>query len=112
MEEPLCYGCALIHCGVTRARYVIVAMQENEVYVPNWANHMGMNDRFALLHPQSAGLWKGRLDHTLKHCVEEPIHSETFVRHFALSNHLQVQPRVPWAAAPPPHPISCSSGMT
>lgn len=69
-----------------------LSVQENEVYVPNWANHMGMNDRFALLHPKTASVWKGRLDHALTHCLEEPVHSETFVRHFAASNSLQVPP--------------------
>ena len=60
------------------------------MHVPNWGDHMGMNDRFALLHPKSALLWKGRLEHTLQHCLEEPIHSETFVKHFSITNHLQV----------------------
>ena len=60
------------------------------MHVPNWGDHMGMNDRFAILHPKSALLWKGRLQHTLSHCLEAPIHSETFVKHFSITNHLQV----------------------
>ena len=64
------------------------------MHVPNWGFHMGMNDRFALLHPKTALLWKDRLQHTLQHCLEEPIHSETFVRHFAFSKDLQVTPRL------------------
>ena len=67
-------------------------MQEGQVHVPNWGHHMGMNDRFALLHPKSAALWKGRLQHMLAHCTEEPLHSETFVRHFAFSQGLQGRP--------------------
>lgn len=61
------------------------------MYVPDFANHMGMNDRFALLHPESGGIWKRRLKHALRHCVEEPIHSETFARQFAAENDLEVR---------------------
>ena len=67
------------------------AIQEGQVYVPDFANHMGMNDRFALLHPKSGGVWKERLNHALRHCVEEPIHSESFARQFASENHLEVR---------------------
>lgn len=58
-------------------------VQERQVYVPAWSDNGGINDRFALLHPASASLWKFRLNFTLHHCLESPIHSETFTKDFA-----------------------------
>ena len=70
----------------------MAALQEGEVYVPGWGENKGMNDRFALLHPEAALQWRARLRHTLQHCRKEPIHSETFALRFADANDLVVRP--------------------
>lgn len=67
-------------------------MQENEVFVPAWAENRGINDRFALLHPATASVWKGRLHYTLDHCLDKPIHSETFLQHFTDFSGLEACP--------------------
>lgn len=67
-------------------------VQEDEVYVPGWGENKGVNDRFALLHPEVALQWRDRLPHALHHCRAEPIHSETFARRFADAQELTVRP--------------------
>lgn len=67
-------------------------MQEGEVYVPAWSDNGGINDRFALLHPANAYIWKQRLQFTMQHCLESPIHSETFTKDFADFEGLQARP--------------------
>jgi hypothetical protein len=68
-----------------------LCVQAGEVYVPGWGDYGGINDRFALLHPDSAYLWKGRMAYSLEHCLKKPIHAEIFARDFAQDSDLQVQ---------------------
>ena len=75
------------------ANHWLYGMQPDQVYVPGWSGNGGINDRFAMLHPHSAATWRHRLPYTLKHCLEAPIHSESFTRDFAKHEQLEVRPR-------------------
>ena len=69
-----------------------MVMQPGEIYVPDWSGNGGINDRFAMFHPKTAQRWKGRLEYTLTHCLEKPIHSETFTKDYAQHLRLTVRP--------------------
>lgn len=70
---------------------LIAHLKPRELWVPAWSGNGGINDRFALLHPKSAGVWKYRLEYTLQHCLKAPIHSESFTRDYARHKTLAIK---------------------
>ena len=76
-------------CDVYKQSLVV---QPGELYIPGWSGNGGINDRFAMLHPKTALMWKGRLEYTLTHCLERPIQSESFTRDYAQHLRLGVRP--------------------
>lgn len=63
-------------------------MQEETIYAPDFALWEGINDRFALLAPQAATVWKRRAFFTLHQCQIRPIHAEIFAEAFATATGL------------------------
>jgi hypothetical protein len=57
-------------------------VQPNTVYTPDWADFKGINDRFAMMAPDAAGVWFRRKYFTLHECLRQPIHAEQFAGYF------------------------------
>lgn len=67
-------------------------MQEDSVYAPDFALWEGINDRFALLKPAAATVWKRRRFFNLHECRNRPIHAEIFAKNFVNATGLMYRP--------------------
>lgn len=67
-------------------------MQEDTVYAPSFARWRGINDRFHMLAPDAATVWKRRRFFATHMCKHSPIHSEVYTHAFANATGLQYEP--------------------
>eukprot|EP00892_Ulva_mutabilis_P012524 jgi/Ulvmu1/9644/UM054_0076.1 len=67
-------------------------LQEDSIYAPDFALWDGINDRFALLAPAAATVWKRRRFFNLHECRNRPIHAEMFASAFANATGLTYRP--------------------
>lgn len=67
-------------------------VQDDTVYAPDFALWRGINDRFALLRPAAAAVWKRRVFFSLHACRFRPIHAEIFASDFAAATGLSYLP--------------------
>lgn len=62
------------------------------MYTPNFAHWRGINDRFHMLAPKAAMVWKRRRFFAAHMCKHFPIHSEVYTHAFANATGLAYSP--------------------
>lgn len=67
-------------------------MQQDTVYAPDFALWRGINDRFHMLAPDAATVWKRRRFFATHMCRHVPIHSEIYTHAFANATGLAYSP--------------------
>lgn len=67
-------------------------MQPDTVYAPDFALWRGINDRFHMLAPDAATVWKRRRFFATHMCRHVPIHSEIYTHAFANATGLAYAP--------------------
>lgn len=67
-------------------------MQEGEVLVPGFHGTVGgLNDQMAVLGPNTALVFKQRLQHALERCQNTALAAERFLKTFTNENNLKVR---------------------